>query len=602
MKKILSLFAILCLGISAHAAGLLPSGSTAPATYSGNTVVNVNPGTGTIAAAVSAHGANTTYMLANGTYTENNISINANHMQFIGSGAPNVKIQAAAAGDPVFNVSSGVDFLTVWGVTIDLDDGNGQGIGGNMSDLLFQNVHVQNYSSIVSGFEDFPVYLFATGYSPNNLTVDHCQFTPATSGNVDGTSVIATGEYRPDGGNYTNVTLSNNLFDTPTDTGTTYYHCVGSAQQITGNVFVAPSFTNGMFWYEEAGSWNGNPAFQNNSSNTSTLSGNTVTLSANWDFAGCVAHANGNNDGLVITGNTIHGSSSTGSIVAVHPQACPTSGHAIASATIQYNTIDAGVNFLNQGCTIGSPLVTSPNNGVINPVQNAYSTPQSTAISTVSEAYPGAQTAGDLNVVAIGYGDTAGTTTISSVTDTKGNTYSLASGLTRGTGIAQSVYYCSNIASATAGANTVTVTFSGNIQYPDLRISEFTGYATSSSVDVTAAASGSATSASSGSATTTNATDLIFGAGYTTGAFSNPGSGFTTMDITNPDCDIHEYDIVTSTGSNAATATNSGSPWVMNLVSFKAASTSVIPSAPGTLSTVGFSTPNAPLTLTTAIQ
>ena len=181
---------------------------------------------------------------------------------------------------------------------------------------------------------------------------------------MDGTSVIATGAFRPDGSNYTNLTISNNLFDTPTDHGTLYYHCLGSAQHITGNVFVAPSFSNGQFWYEEAGSWNGNPTFQNNSSNTSTLTGNTVTLAPNWDFAGVVAHANGNNDNLVITGNTIHGSSSTGSVVAIHPQACPTSGFAITSATITNNAIDPGVNLVNQGCTIGQPLSTSPNNGI----------------------------------------------------------------------------------------------------------------------------------------------------------------------------------------------------------------------------------------------
>jgi hypothetical protein len=359
MKKIL-LFLFLVLSLASAHAGLLPPGSTPPATYSGNTVVNVSPGTGTIAAAVSAHGGNTTYMLANGTYTENNISVNANYMQFIGSGAPNVLIQASGAGAGIFNGGGGVDFVQVWGVTIDLAVGNGSAIGGNFSDLLFQNVHVQNYSSIVLGQEDFPVYLFATGYSPNNLTIDSCQFTPASSGNVDGTSVIATGEYRPDGGNYTNVTISNNLFDTPTDTGTLYYHCLGSAQQITGNVFVAPNFTNGQFWYEEAGSWNGEPGFQSNASNTSTMTGNTVTLAPNWDFAGVVAHANGNNDNLVITGNIIHGSSSTGSVVAVYPGTCPTSGYAITSAIIQNNAIDSGVNLVNQGYTIGPPLTTSP--------------------------------------------------------------------------------------------------------------------------------------------------------------------------------------------------------------------------------------------------
>jgi hypothetical protein len=368
MQKRIFLVLWLCLLTSASnsfaTAGLLGPGTASPTPFPGNTVVNVSPGSGTISAAVNAHGGNTTYMLQNGTFIENNISVNANHVQFIGSGAPNVRIQASGPGAGIFNGGGGTDFVTVWGMTIDLAVGNGSAIGGNFSDLLFQNVHVQNYSSIVQGQEDFPVYLFATGYSPNNLTVDSCQFTPASSGNRDGTSVIATGEFRPDGGNYTNITLSNNLFDTPTDHGTSYYHCVGSAQHVTGNVFVAPNFTNGMFWYEEAGSWNGNPAFQSNASNTSTLTGNTVTLAPNWNFAGVVAHANGNNDNLVIAGNTINGNSSSGSVINVQPQACPTSGFAIKSLILQNDAIQAGINLVSQACANGSPWITSPNNGI----------------------------------------------------------------------------------------------------------------------------------------------------------------------------------------------------------------------------------------------
>ena len=51
-----------------------------------------------------------------------------------------------------------------------------------------------------------------------------------------------------------------------------------------------------------------------------------------------------------------------------------------------------------------------------------------------SVPYSNAQTAGDLNVVVVGWNDAVAT--ISSVTDTKGNTYSLAIGPTRGTALA----------------------------------------------------------------------------------------------------------------------------------------------------------------------
>ena len=64
--------------------------------------------------------------------------------------------------------------------------------------------------------------------------------------------------------------------------------------------------------------------------------------------------------------------------------------------------------------------------------------------SSVSVGYSNAQTAGDLNIVAVGWGDT--TSTISSVTDSGGNTYTRAVGPTTTTGLQQVIYYAKNIA------------------------------------------------------------------------------------------------------------------------------------------------------------
>ena len=66
--------------------------------------------------------------------------------------------------------------------------------------------------------------------------------------------------------------------------------------------------------------------------------------------------------------------------------------------------------------------------------------------TSVSVAYSNAQTAGDLNVVAVGWGDTV--SAISSVTDTEGNTYTRAVGPTSNTGLQQAIYYAKNIAAA----------------------------------------------------------------------------------------------------------------------------------------------------------
>ena len=197
-------------------------------------------------------------------------------------------------------------------------------------------------------------------------------------------------------------------------------------------------------------------------------------------------------------------------------------------------------------------------------VQVAAATPQSST-ATVAVAYPGAQTAGDLNVVVVGWNDT--TATVQSVKDSAGNTYSLAIGPTSGTALRQSIYYAPNIV---AGSNTVTVTFSQAAAFPDVRILEYRGV---NAVDVTAGASGSSTAANSGAATTTVANELIFGADMVATTTGAAGSGFTSRVITSPDGDIAEDKVVTTAGSNSATATlTSSGAWVMQMVTFAAVS------------------------------
>ena len=121
----------------------------------------------------------------------------------------------------------------------------------------------------------------------------------------------------------------------------------------------------------------------------------------------------------------------------------------------------------------------------------------------VALTYPAAQVAGHLNIVVVGWVGT--TTTVSSVVDNRGNVYQLAIGPTTGTGLRQSIYYASNIG---GGATTVTTTFSAAV-VSDVRILEYAGVTT---LDVTAAATGTGTATNSGTATTTAANELIFGA------------------------------------------------------------------------------------------
>jgi hypothetical protein len=193
--------------------------------------------------------------------------------------------------------------------------------------------------------------------------------------------------------------------------------------------------------------------------------------------------------------------------------------------------------------------------------QVASATPQSAA-ATVAVSYRGAQTAGDMNVVVVGWNDT--TATVQSVKDSRGNNYLLAIGPTSGKGLRQSIYYAPGILS---GSNTVTVNFSQAAVSADIRILEYRGV---TALDVTAGASGSGTAASSGVATTTSANELIFGANTVSKQYGTAGSGFTARIVTSPDSDLAEDKIVTTAGSYSATATLNGSgAWVMQMAAFK---------------------------------
>ena len=108
--------------------------------------------------------------------------------------------------------------------------------------------------------------------------------------------------------------------------------------------------------------------------------------------------------------------------------------------------------------------------------------------------FASAQTAGNLNVVAVGWNNA--TSNVTSVTDSAGQ-HLPARGADRraAAGISQAIYYAKNIAGAAAGANTVTVTFNAAAPYVDVRIAEYTGLDQADPLDVTASAAGTSATA-----------------------------------------------------------------------------------------------------------
>lgn len=168
--------------------------------------------------------------------------------------------------------------------------------------------------------------------------------------------------------------------------------------------------------------------------------------------------------------------------------------------------------------------------------------------------------AGNTLIVPVG----AATTTVSSVTDTQGNTFTsaVANGGT-------SVWYAKNI---TGGADTITAHFSGSETFATLYAQEYAGLDTSAPLDKTANATGTGTAMSSGATSATaTANELVVGFGTCAAACSAPGSGFTSRGTAGGN--MSEDKTVSATGAQTCTETQSVSGgWAMVCATFKAGS------------------------------
>lgn len=198
--------------------------------------------------------------------------------------------------------------------------------------------------------------------------------------------------------------------------------------------------------------------------------------------------------------------------------------------------------------------------------QVGFSAIPKNGVSSVSPVYPLPQSAGDLNVVVVGWNDS--TSTVSSVTDSAGNSYALAAGPVVGTNLTQAIYYAKNIVGASS--NTVTVQFNQGASYPDVRIFEYAGLDTSSPLDVSHGASGQSLTASSGAVTTTAAAELVLASDTVLSKTLSPGTGYVPIVLTNF-FDLAEHQVTSKKGkfnpsANLAASTN----WVMQVVTFKA--------------------------------
>lgn len=163
-------------------------------------------------------------------------------------------------------------------------------------------------------------------------------------------------------------------------------------------------------------------------------------------------------------------------------------------------------------------------------------------------------------------------TSVSSVTDSQGNTFTLINSQTwSSNNFVERLYYAKNIA---GGADTITLTLAASA-YMELHSYDYSGLDPSSPVDVSATpATGTGTSGTSGSLTTTNANDLLFAFFHSDNDVTDTaGTGFTGRTPTGDDTPLGEDENVSSTGTYSATMSFSGgADYVAFLVAFKAAS------------------------------
>jgi len=252
------------------------------------------------------------------------------------------------------------------------------------------------------------------------------------------------------------------------------------------------------------------------------------------------------------------------------PGAISATGRASFALSLQLVLLLAAGGCGRSGGTSGKSSPRSPAASTIAFVQGNYATPQSPTV-LVSVPFTAAQTAGNTNVVAVGWNDT--TSKVVSVADTAGSAYRLAVGpTTRSGALTQSIYYATGIVASAAGGNAVRVTFNAPAQFPDIRALEYNGIDPVTPVDVTAAATGATATSSTPAVATLNANDLLFAANIVSTLTRAAGTGFTKRMITQPDGDLVEDRTVSVTGSYGSTAPLSGAgAWVQQMVAFRMA-------------------------------
>lgn len=245
-------------------------------------------------------------------------------------------------------------------------------------------------------------------------------------------------------------------------------------------------------------------------------------------------------------------------------------------------TVGPVIRKIQSLATIGSTTITTSawtdedtTHGGISYVQSNSSTVDTTA-TTIAQSFRGNTTGGNMIVAAVSWDTTGGAGTLT-CSDNLGDTYTTVNTWNDATNTqALAICYAPNIA---GGATTVTATLSATHVTRRLVITEYSGVATSSPVDVSTGVGGgtgttTANATTSGSTTPTTDGDLIFGAVMDTAGTNAAvqGAGFNMRNFTNLK-DLVTEDLLQNTAASTAATWTFGTAHRYNaaVVAFKPA-------------------------------
>lgn len=181
----------------------------------------------------------------------------------------------------------------------------------------------------------------------------------------------------------------------------------------------------------------------------------------------------------------------------------------------------------------------------------------------------GSHTAGNALKVVVSW---EGSGTLTSVTDTAGNTYFKKTERRQPAADAVQIAYAFNIVGH--ATNVVTANFTGTIDFSSIRVLQYSGLTTTDPFDVEAGGNGTSGSATSGSVSTNQADELLINAAvnFGGGVTWSPTSPWVTEVTETSNCAVDER-IVSATASYSAAQTASVSTdWAIAFAAFKAAS------------------------------